>query len=145
LIPFDTIFFLYVVIMGDCITHDRNRKTQFRHKIYITFFIPSYILDGEKMACYIVPIVAAVSVFVLRKFWEKEHNIHSYWLNIMLFGGATFGFVDHLWNGELFLIGENILMDISLGLAITITMVIIWAVMVLIDKSKTTCSQQTIN
>jgi len=97
------------------------------------------------MACYIVPVVAAVSVFAFRKIWEKKHSLHSYWLNIMLLGGATFGFIDHLWNGELFLIGGNILMDISLGITITITMVLIWAVMVLIDKSKTTCPQQTIN
>ena len=37
----------------------------------------------------------------------------------MLYGGALFGVVDHLWHGELFLIGEAPLMDLLLGGTIT--------------------------
>ncbi len=37
----------------------------------------------------------------------------------MLYGGALFGVVDHLWNGQLFLIGGAPLMDLLLGVTIT--------------------------
>ncbi len=88
------------------------------------------------MVCYIAPTLATIAVFVFRKIWEKKPNVHSYWLNILLLGGSIFGVVDHLWNGKLLLFGENTIMDISLGITITITMVFIWAVMVVIDKVK---------
>jgi hypothetical protein len=42
--------------------------------------------------------------------------------------------VDHLWNGELFLIGENIVSDLLLGVAITISILVIWAIIVTLDK-----------
>ena len=96
------------------------------------------------MVCYIVPTLGAVAVFVFRKIWEKKPSVHSYWLNILLFGGAVFGIVDHVWNGELFLFGEKTLMDMSLGIVITITMVIIWVVMVIIDKAKVEQPKKTI-
>jgi hypothetical protein len=37
----------------------------------------------------------------------------------MFLGGALFGIIDHLWNGELFLISKNWIMDLSLGFVIT--------------------------
>jgi len=37
----------------------------------------------------------------------------------LLYGGAMFGLVDHLWNGELLLLGEAPLMDLLLGATIT--------------------------
>jgi hypothetical protein len=43
----------------------------------------------------------------------------GWWLNLLLYGGALFGLVDHLWNGELFLLGEAPLMDLLLGATIT--------------------------
>jgi hypothetical protein len=53
-----------------------------------------------------------------------------------LVGGAIFGVVDHWWNGELFFIGENALMDITLGITITIAIVAIWAVIYTLDKTR---------
>jgi hypothetical protein len=112
----------------------------------ITFFIlPKFLkvksvyphkITGEKMVCYVVPTLGMVGVFLFRKIWEKKPSVHSFWLNILLLGGAVFGVVDHLWNGELFLFGENTFMDISLGITITLAMIFIWAVMVLMDKLK---------
>ena len=46
----------------------------------------------------------------------------------MLAGGGVFGVVDHLWNGELFLVGANRLWDLALGVAITLAIVAAWAV-----------------
>jgi len=43
----------------------------------------------------------------------------GWWLNLLLYGSALFGLVDHLWHGELFLIGEAPLMDLFLGVTIT--------------------------
>jgi len=96
------------------------------------------------MVCYIAPTLATVAVFVFRKIWEKKPNIHSYWLNILLLGGAIFGVVDHLGNGELLLFGENTIMDLSLGITITIIMVFIWTVMVVLDKVKADQPKKTI-
>ena len=89
------------------------------------------------MVCYTVPMAAAIAHVVMRKniiSWKE--STHQIWLSLLLAGGAIFGVVDHWWNGELFLIGENILMDIMLGIAITIAIVIIWAVILTLEKTK---------
>jgi len=89
------------------------------------------------MVCYTVPMIAAVSHFIMRKNitgWKNSTN--HLWLGLLLAGGAIFGLVDHWWNGELFLIGENILIDLMLGVTITISIIIIWAVAVTLNKTK---------
>jgi hypothetical protein len=48
-----------------------------------------------------------------------------------------FGVVDHLWNGELFLIGKNIVSDLLLGVTITTVLFVSWAIVVALDKIKT--------
>lgn len=53
-----------------------------------------------------------------------------------MLGGAIFGIVDHLWNGELFLISEEPMMDILLGVTITISIFVVWALIVAIDKAR---------
>ena len=89
------------------------------------------------MVCYTVPMAAAVAHFVMRKnITNWKENTHHLWLNLLLAGGAIFGLVDHWWNGELFYIGKNILMDISLGVAITVAITAIWAVIYVTDKAK---------
>jgi len=80
------------------------------------------------MACYAVPLVGAILCHVWRTHGHKQQNY--FWLNLMLGGGAIFGVVDHLWNGELFLLGPNIAMDLALGCAITATIVAAWALLV---------------
>jgi hypothetical protein len=43
-------------------------------------------------------------------------------------GGTLFGVVDHLWSGELLLIGENWAMDLLLGCTITATIFGGWGI-----------------
>ena len=89
------------------------------------------------MVCYTVPMAAAVAhIFMRRNITSWRESTHQLWLSFLLVGGAIFGLVDHWWNGELFLIGENILMDISLGVAITLAIVVSWVVIQLLDKTK---------
>jgi len=88
------------------------------------------------MVCYIVPTVAAISHYFARKKVKSwKHSQRQKALNLLLAGGAIFGIVDHLWNGELFLIGPNPAKDILLGFLITLTITAIWAAMVHIETA----------
>jgi hypothetical protein len=83
------------------------------------------------VVCYVVPTFAALVHLGFRSSWGKYHK----WLSLLLAGGAIFGVIDHLWNRELFLIGPNIFNDLLLGLVITLAIIVIWGVLVAIDKS----------
>ena len=83
------------------------------------------------MACYIVPTVAAIAHFFMRKKIPKIQNKHNLWLNQLFLGGAIFGIVDHAWNKELFLFT---LKDLYLGITITAIIFIAWKIIVLRDK-----------
>ena len=88
------------------------------------------------MVCYAVPAIAAVVHYATRKnivSWKT--SVHHFWLGLLLLGGAIFGIVDHLWNGELFLIGENIAFDLLLGVAITVSIFVVWAIIITFDKT----------
>lgn len=92
-------------------------------------------MEVKYMVCYVVPAVAAVVHYVTRRnivSWKA--STHQLWLGLLLLGGAIFGIVDHLWNGELLLIGENIASDLLLGIAITVSIFVIWAVIATFDK-----------
>ena len=94
-------------------------------------------MEVKLMVCYTVPLVAAISHFIMsRNFTSLKASNNQQWLTLLLSGGAIFGVVDHWWNGELFLIGENILFDIALGIAITVAIVLIWAVIIKLNSSK---------
>ena len=89
------------------------------------------------MVCYTVPMVAAIAHVIMRRnitSWKQSTD--HLWLSLLLGGGAVFGLVDHWWNGELFLIGENIVMDLLLGVTITVAIFVIWAIMFTIEKTK---------
>ena len=89
------------------------------------------------MVCYAVPAAAAIAhIFMRKNITGWKESTHQIWLSLLLVGGAVFGVVDHWWNGELFLVGENLLSDIMLGIAITIAIVIIWAVIFALEKTK---------
>ena len=78
------------------------------------------------MVCYTIPLIAAVISSVV---WNKKQKGPSgWWLNLMLYGAALFGAVDHLWHGELFLIGEAPLMDLLLGVTITAVIFAGWGI-----------------
>jgi hypothetical protein len=87
------------------------------------------------MVCYVVPTIAAVVHGVMRKNVDSlKKNTYQLWLNLMLAGAGIFGFIDHLWNGELTLIGPNLANDLLLGATITLVTVALWAVLVTVDK-----------
>ncbi len=90
------------------------------------------------MVCYAVPIVAAVVHHGLRKrVMGTKGSAHQSWLTLLLAGGGMFGFVDHLWNGELTLTSANLWADLALGAVITLGILGLWSVLVLTDKFAT--------
>lgn len=89
------------------------------------------------MVCYAVPAVAAIIHHILRKnVTSLEKSTSHFWLSLLLAGGAIFGIIDHLWNGELFLLGEEPLIDILLGVTITVVIIIVWGALAILEKSK---------
>jgi len=88
------------------------------------------------MTCYAVPTtVALLSIVFRRKF--NLHTKYAQWFTMLFSGGSVFGIIDHLWNGELLLIGPNLAGDLLLGLAITGTLLTVWGVAVHADRVKT--------
>ncbi len=91
------------------------------------------------MVCYAIPSIAAIAHYFMRKrIPSMKNSKHHLWLNQLLLGGAIFGVVDHLWNGELLLIGDNLASDIALGITITLAIIGAWKLIVLRDKRTTT-------
>jgi len=87
--------------------------------------------------CYTAPLVGAVVTTVA---WSRTKNVKAWWLMLMFYGGALFGVIDHLWNGELFLISENIGSDLLLGVTITAVILGFWGIMVACAKISPTLS-----
>ena len=89
------------------------------------------------MVCYTVPMVAAIAHVIMRRnitSWKQSTD--HLWLSLLLVGGAIFGLIDHWWNGELFYIGKNIVMDLSLGVTITVAIFIAWIAITKLNKTK---------
>ncbi|MFH1055004.1 MAG: hypothetical protein V1744_02795 [Candidatus Altiarchaeota archaeon] len=87
------------------------------------------------MVCYAVPaVVAALSIVYRRRY--GFHGKHAQWFTMLFSGGSVFGIVDHLWNGELFLIGPNLVGDLLLGLAITAALSVAWLAAVHFDRAR---------
>ncbi|NOZ80316.1 MAG: hypothetical protein GXP63_01470 [DPANN group archaeon] len=92
------------------------------------------------MVCYAIPTVAAIvhkKIYGRHPKWKDQRS-----LNLLLWGGAIFGIIDHLWNGELFLIGPNIGNDILLGITITLVIVAAWGILTV--KERTAAQQQAV-
>ena len=81
--------------------------------------------------CYTVPLAGAVVTSVA---WGKTKNVKVWWLALMFYGGALFGVIDHLWNGELFLISENVISDLLLGVTIAAITLVSWGIAVICSK-----------
>lgn len=114
--------------------------------IKILIKISTYIGEVNNMCCYIIPSTAALFHFIMRKRnprWKADK--HQLWLNQLLLGGAVFGIVDHAWNGELFLLGQKLLLDLALGAVITASIFVVWLVMVYLDKSPVKDISKNIN
>jgi hypothetical protein len=65
--------------------------------------------------------------------WKK--STYHLWLSLLLAGGAIFGVIDHWWNGELFLIGEEPFLDLMLGVTITLVIFAVWAISIVLNKT----------
>ena len=85
--------------------------------------------------CYTAPLVGAIVTTVA---WGKTKNVKVCWLMLMFYGGDLFGVIDHWWNGELFLISENIVSDLLLGVTISAIILIVWGITILSSKMSPT-------
>lgn len=81
--------------------------------------------------CYAMPLIGAVATSVA---WRKTKSVKVWWLNLMFYGGALFGVIDHLWNKELFLISENLASDLLLGVVITAVIFGCWGITIAWSK-----------
>lgn len=81
--------------------------------------------------CYLGPTTAAI---VTTFMWKSKKTVRLFWLMLMFYGGALFGVIDHLWNGELFLISENWVKDIMLGVVITAGIILVWRVILFLAR-----------
>jgi hypothetical protein len=81
--------------------------------------------------CYIVPTVAAITTTFA---WKKKASLKLFWLMLMFYGGSLFGIIDHLWNRELFLVSENWLKDLGLGVLITAVITFTWVIISVLAK-----------
>ena len=82
------------------------------------------IKTGGIYMCHTVPLAASVVTTAL---WMRNKNAALGQLNLMLYGACLFGFIDHLWNGELFMISGNIAKDLLLGVVITLAVFGAWS------------------
>jgi hypothetical protein len=78
--------------------------------------------------CFSVPTAGALVTSFL---CSRSRSVKLWWLNLMLWGGALFGLIDHLWNGELFVVPANLASDLALGAVITAGIVALWGVVVI--------------
>lgn len=88
--------------------------------------------------CYTVPLAGAMVTSLV---WCRTKSVKTWWLTLMFYGGALFGVVDHFWNGELFLISENTVKDLLLGVVITVTILLVWGGMLLLSKTNPTLAK----
>jgi hypothetical protein len=80
---------------------------------------------------YLGPTTAAiVTTFI----WKSKKTLRLFWLMLMFYGGSLFGAIDHLWNGELFLVSENWVKDLSLGIVITAVIIMAWKKILILAK-----------
>ena len=81
--------------------------------------------------CYIAPVIGAV---VTSGVWSKTRNVKVWWLTLMFYAGALVWIIDHLWNSELFLISENIVSDLLLGVVVVAVILIAWGITAIYSK-----------
>lgn len=81
--------------------------------------------------CYDVPLAAAITTTLV---WRKNRSLKTWWLSLMFYGGSLFGVVDHIWNGELFLISKDWAKDLLLGIMITAVIFLAWKIIMVLAK-----------
>lgn len=73
--------------------------------------------------CYVGPLSGAIIASIL---WKRTKSHKMFWLNLLFWGGALFGVIAHLLNGELFLISEDVFRDLLIGGVITGAILAAW-------------------
>ncbi len=73
--------------------------------------------------CYLGPASAALISTLI---WRKNKSVKLFYLMLMFYGSAIFGLVDHLLNGELFLVTDSWPKDLLLGLIIVLITILFW-------------------
>lgn len=87
------------------------------------------------MGCYVVPAVAGIIHYFSGKKSKKLINRPDQKaLTLLYAGGAIFGIIDHIWNGELLRFSYS---DLLLGLIITLGITVFWKAYSWIAYSKT--------
>ena len=99
------------------------------------------------MACFIAPMSLAIVTTVFRK--KIPEALHIGWLNIMIWGGAIMLAVEHIAHGEIvlyppFLTAMQTPAEIPVmlqemavvGGTMTITIVLIWILMVIVSQKR---------
>ena len=81
--------------------------------------------------CYLGPTTAAILTTFI---WKSKKTLRLFWLMLMFYGGALFGVIDHLWNGELFLVSKEWIKDLSLGVVITAGILLAWRMILFLAK-----------
>jgi hypothetical protein len=83
---------------------------------------------GLTMGCYIIPLMATLVQYGMRKkIPALAASPRQGWLTMMLGGASVFGVIDHAWNGELLMVSANPGWDLALGAVITAAVCGIWA------------------
>ena len=89
--------------------------------------------------CYVVPL--AISLIINGLKIAKKISIPSLnRLNFLMLGGVTMLVIDHLWNGELFLLGQNIIKDLISGIIMSVAVLSIWIIMIVYEKKHSSIS-----
>lgn len=90
--------------------------------------------------CYTVPLTGAIAATFL---WRKNKSVKTWWLSLMFYGGSLFGVIDHLWNGELFLISKDWVKDLGLGAVIAAATLLAWGIVLFLAKKNLSLTAYT--
>lgn len=90
------------------------------------------------MACFLVPMGAAILTTAVRKKVPDKYHIN--WLNLMLWGGVVMFAVEHISNGEVVLyppfitagLPEVLPEMLRVGIPMTLSVFVIWGIMVIV-------------
>ena len=82
---------------------------------------------------YVVSAIAAAVTSVQNR-KKQDEGIKQ--LGLLFWGGAVYGVVDHLWNGELFLVSAHPIKDMLLGFTITGCLFLSWLVVRHLESRK---------
>ena len=106
------------------------------------------------MACFITPMATGIITPIFRKKIPAALKIS--WLNIMLWGGVAMLVVDHIVNGEIMLfppfltamqnpadIPSMVQEMVIVGGAMTLTVVVLWAILVAVTSRIAHLSKKT--